>query len=166
LVGSLFALQEGARAAFVSNGPPLLTARSGQTATLLSNGKVLVAGGQTNVDLTTAAAEQYDPATGAWTMTGPMNAGRAHHTATMLPNGQILVAGGYSSGTGALSSAELYDPAAGIWTVTGAMDSPRFFIPRRYCLADKCWFSAEQWTDTRRFRVSRYTTWRLEPGRH
>src|SRR5438874_1430527 len=106
-------LIENASAASFSNGTPLITARGNQTATLLSNGKLLVTGGQTNGGFTSSTAELYEPTTGIWTVTGSMNEDRAHQTATMLPNGKILVAGGYSSVNGALASAELYDPLAG-----------------------------------------------------
>src|SRR5207237_978861 len=99
-------------ASWVTNSP-MATARRLHTATLLLNGKVLVAGGRS----TTAhlsGAELYDPATGAWTPTSnPLNTARDTHTATLLPNGKVLVAGGY--GTNYLSSAELYDPAIGTW---------------------------------------------------
>src|SRR6516165_4160696 len=111
LAALLSSLPDYAVGVVFSNSPPMLAARSGQTATLLPSGKLLVAGGITNVDLTTATTELYEPSTGIWTVTGSMNADRAHHTATVLPNGQILVSGGHASGTGALSSAELYDPA-------------------------------------------------------
>src|ERR1700734_3230242 len=64
--------------------------RFSHTATLLTNGKVLIAGGiQANaeflgsnpgyIDLVTAAAELYDPATGAFTPTGSMSIGRYNH---------------------------------------------------------------------------------------
>ena len=66
-------------------------ARSGRTATLLPNGKVLVAGGYYAGPVTNA--ELYDPASGSWTVTGSLNMGRASHTATLLPNGKVLVAG-------------------------------------------------------------------------
>ena len=62
------------------------------TATLLSNGKVLVAGGNRLHDL--ASAELYDPATGIWTLTGSLNTARWADTATLLPNGKVLLAGG------------------------------------------------------------------------
>ena len=114
-----------ASAVSLSNANPLLTARGSQTATLLTNGKLLVAGGQTNGGFSSAAAELYDPATGIWTSAGSMNAERAHHTATILPNGKILVAGGNSSANGPLASAELYDPVTGTWTLTGTMISRR-----------------------------------------
>ena len=65
---------------------------SSHTATLLPNGKVLVAGGLHGVRL--ASAELYDPASGTWTATGSLATARDDHTATLLPNGKVLVAGG------------------------------------------------------------------------
>ena len=70
----------------------LNTARDYHTATLLPNGKVLVAGGHDGCYLT--SAELYDPASGTWSATGSLNTARGHHTATLLPNGKVLVAGG------------------------------------------------------------------------
>jgi hypothetical protein len=102
----------------------LNTARSGHTATLLSNGKVLVAaGGYYDLD---NSAELYDQATGTWSSTGNLNKFRAYHTATLLPTGKVLVAGGgfFSSID---SSAELYDPAIGAWSDTGNLNTARPF---------------------------------------
>jgi N-acetylneuraminic acid mutarotase len=103
------------------------------TATLLPDGKVLVAGGTNNVtNSPLASAELYDPSSGSWTATGSMPTRRQFHTATLLPDGKVLVAGGTGSNntTGsnsALASAELYDPSNGSWTVTGSMVTPRMF---------------------------------------
>ena len=97
----------------------LTTARAEHTATLLPDGKVLVAGGD---DL--GSAELYDPATGMWTATGSMATARVFHTATLLSDGRVLVAGGYGE-NGYLASAELYDPATGVWTATGSMATTR-----------------------------------------
>jgi hypothetical protein len=94
------------------------------TATLLTNGNVLVAGGRDASGVTTSSAELYDPSTGRWVMTGAMTTPREQHTATLLPDGNVLVAGGANT-TGATSSAELYDAGTGLWTPTGIMDTPR-----------------------------------------
>ena len=102
----------------------LVTARFFHTATLLPNGKVLVAGGLHDGS-TLASAELYDPASGTWTATGSLATARDHHTATLLPNGKVLVAGGFD-GSVALASAELYDPASGTWTATGSLATARY----------------------------------------
>jgi hypothetical protein len=101
----------------------MASARSGHTATLLPNGKVLVAGGQGNGPL--ATAELYDPASGTWSATGSMTTPHYNHTATLLPNGKVLVAGGYTYNV-LIATAELYDPALGTWSATGPMAWSRF----------------------------------------
>jgi len=99
-------------------------ARAGHTATLLNNGKVLVAGGRNGVYL--ASAELYDPATGTWTATGLQSDARYGHTATLLDNGKVFVAGGHNGVF--LASAQLYDPATGSWTDTfGSLASRRAY---------------------------------------
>lgn len=100
-------------------------ARDDHTATLLPNGKVLVAGGSspTSSNRGETKTELYDPTTGTWTTTGSLNGGRTTHTATLLSNGKVLVAGGYSQSS--LTSAELYDPATGIWSPTATLNSFR-----------------------------------------
>src|SRR5262249_26036910 len=93
------------------------------TATLLSNGKVLVAGGGF-FDGPLASAELYDPASGTWTATGSLITGRTNQPATLLPTGEVLVAGGDDI-QGALVSAELYDPASGTWSAPGSLATAR-----------------------------------------
>ena len=68
----------------------LNTARSFHTATLMPNGKVLVAGG----DSIGTSAELYDPATGTWTATGSLSTARSYHKATLLLDGKVLVVAG------------------------------------------------------------------------
>jgi Bacterial Ig-like domain (group 2)/Galactose oxidase, central domain/Kelch motif len=96
----------------------LTTARFAHTATLLPNGRVLVAGGSGEL----SSAEIYDPVAAAWTVTGSLNWGRESHTATLLPNGTVLAAGGgvmpnpeppFVPPTNQ-ASAEYYDPASGL----------------------------------------------------
>jgi len=88
------------------------------TATLLPNGKVLVAGGHD------ASADLYDPTSGTFAATGSMSVGRSSHTATLLGNGKVLIAGGQNV-SGELATAELYDPSSGTFTPTGTMAAAR-----------------------------------------
>jgi hypothetical protein len=98
--------------------------RSGHTATLLKNGKLLIAGGWTGNNVR-RSAELYDPSTGVFTPTGDMVIERAGSIAALLPDGRVLVAGGEDRSENALASAEIYDPATGKFTQTGHMTEPR-----------------------------------------
>src|SRR5262249_26172405 len=65
-------------------------------------------------------AEIFDPATGAWTLTGSANVPRyddVHLIATLLPSGKVLLAGGATNGFTALASPELYNPVSGTWAM-------------------------------------------------
>ncbi|CAF2953678.1 unnamed protein product [Rotaria sp. Silwood2] len=75
------------------------------TASVLTNGKMLVTGGR-NGSSSLNSAELYDPLTGTWTTTGSMNDRRYVHTASVLTNGYVLVTDGYIGST--LNSCELY----------------------------------------------------------
>jgi Bacterial Ig-like domain (group 2)/Galactose oxidase, central domain/Kelch motif len=112
--------------AWVSTGS-MTTAREGHTATMLPNGKVLVAGGSDNAGNNFASAEVYDPVAGTWTPTGSLTTARIGHTATLLPNGKVLVAGGggFAAAMPLLASAEIYDPVAGTWALTGSLATAR-----------------------------------------
>ena len=109
----------------------MLQGRAEHTATLLPDGRVLVAGGFGGGTNARATAEIYDPSTGHFTATGSMAVTREYHTATLLPNGLVLVAGGLNDGgavspsSGVMASAELYDPATGRFTPTGSMNAAR-----------------------------------------
>ena len=106
----------------------LNTTRSCHTATLLTNGRVLAAGGFGGpYGIAISSAELFDPTAGTWTNTGAMTTVLSRHTATLLTNGQVLVAGGLNNNAVTyLSSAELFDPTAGTWTNTGAMTTGRY----------------------------------------
>jgi N-acetylneuraminic acid mutarotase len=100
------------------------SARTRHTATLLSSGKVLVAGGY-NGSTYLSSAEVYDPATNTWSSAGSMASGRSFHTATRLPSGKVLVTGGYN-GSSALATAQLYDPVTNTWSSAGSMATARY----------------------------------------
>lgn len=100
-------------------------ARDNHTATLLLNGKVLLAGGGTGVfQRYKRSAELYDPATGTFAATGFMGYSTALHAASLLTSGKVLVTGGWD-GTVAHANGQLYDPATGLFTATGSMSSQR-----------------------------------------
>jgi len=85
-------------------------ARAEHTASILPNGKVLVAGGDNSTTESMNSAELYDPLTGNWSITGKMHNTRMCHTATVLLNGKVLVNGGddyYSTSGLTLATAEL-----------------------------------------------------------
>ncbi len=105
----------------------LNTPRAGFTATLLSTGKVLVAGGVDNSDDSLGSAELYDPATGTWTFTGNLVTPRLIHTATVLADGRVLVVGGWYDDMlqQSAAAAEIYDPVSGTWSSTGGLHQGR-----------------------------------------
>ena len=103
----------------------LKTPRNGHTATRLQNGKVLIVGGRDGSFSSVPTAELYDPATGAFTLTGQPITARDTHAATLLPDGKVLITGGvrHTAFTSeGLTSAELYNPATGTFTSTGSMN--------------------------------------------
>src|SRR5262249_18698218 len=104
----------------------LVTARFGHTATMLGNGKILLAGGfSTTFGPSARSAELYDPAAGTFTATaGAMVQFTGRHTATLLDNGTVLIVGGSSGDIQA--RAEVYDPSTDHFTQVGATRTPRY----------------------------------------
>ena len=103
----------------------MTTARADHSATLLPNGKVLIAGGEGDGFQDLAKAELYDPSTRTFAPTGSMIMPRYAHSATLLADGRVLIAGGRQDGTRGTSvfSAEIYDPSTGAFTATGDLTS-------------------------------------------
>ena len=115
-------LFDPATGSFTNTGKPITQHGWGVTATLLENGKVLVAGDSTGCDLPcfTASAELYDPATGTFALTGKMTAPRAEARAVLLRTGDVLLVGGEPAPDSAsVLSAELYHPSTGAFISLG-----------------------------------------------
>ena len=116
------------------------TARSAPTATLLKDGKVLLAGGADANGKPLLSAEIFDPAAGTFSPTGSLGTARSRHTATILQSGKVLIVGGvipltvtiqsslgiqYINWQESLDSAEIFDPTSGIFSQTGNLGTPR-----------------------------------------
>jgi hypothetical protein len=125
----------------------LAFARAGHTATLLSSGKVLVAGGYSQLGSAALnSVETYDPVSGAWTLSIPMHHGRTGHAAVLLPGGKVLVTGGsgyppVGISPGARSVAptfppEAYDPTAHSWSTVAVPKFDRPVSPNATLLKD------------------------------
>ena len=99
-------LYDPAAGTFSSAGNFTLS-RTNYTATLLTNGTILIAGGE-QAGIAVTSAELLDPATGTLSATGGLVIGRTGHTATRLNDGRVLVTGGTDSNGNALASTELY----------------------------------------------------------
>src|SRR5258706_12051651 len=123
---SLYLLPLMNRAATIQNATPLQLGRFLHTATLLTDGTVLIAGGLPNTGLTTNGTELRDPFTGSNLVSGALITPRYSHTATLLLNGKVLAVGGYNRNTNVLSS-ELYNPITRSWTFSGSNISFRVY---------------------------------------
>jgi hypothetical protein len=95
--------------------------RAWGTATLLEDGRVLVAGGEAQ-GAAVATAELFDPRSGTFVATGSMSRPRSYHAAILLDDGRVLIVGG--AGSDEPLSAELYDPETGTFGPAGPMAVP------------------------------------------
>jgi hypothetical protein len=96
------------------------------TASLLPNGKVLIAGGgDADNGIYGASAGIYEPGSGTFAATGNMTTPRYLHTATVLLDNTVLITGGWACCSYTTASAELYNPESGTFTYVGDMTKPR-----------------------------------------
>lgn len=97
--------------------------RVGHTATLLHDGRVLVAGGRTqSAGQPRSSSEIFDPTDNTWTPTGDMPTARTDHTALELRDGSVIVAGGAGLGGKTITAVDRFDPAAGQWAAAGDLE--------------------------------------------
>jgi Kelch motif/Galactose oxidase, central domain len=94
--------------------------RAKHTATLMRDGRVLIAGGGDSSATAQNSAEVYDRTTGRFTTVPPMNSPRKEQAAVLLKNGDVLLIGGVDAAGQVLASAELFDPSTNRFTFTTA----------------------------------------------
>jgi hypothetical protein len=127
------------------------TFRDNHSATLLDDGRVLVAGGGGEAYASSTSADIYDPATGRFTKTDAMQTGRWLHTATLLADGRVLILGGRSPQDSVYRTAEIYDPDAAAFQDAGSMREGRqehtatLLEDGRVLIAGGSWSDGQDW---------------------
>jgi uncharacterized protein YjdB len=123
--GISFTVQPGS-SSFVATSGQMGTPRYGQTATQLTTGQVLIAGGMSTSNVVNSA-EIYTLASQTFAPANAMNVARWLHTATLLNDGTVLIAGGSDlASQETLDSAEIYSPTAGTFTLLpGTLNTAR-----------------------------------------
>ncbi len=101
--------------------------RAAHSATLLANGKVLIAGGSGGGSTVYKDAVLFDPSTSGFSPTGSLTAERLGHTATLLASGKVLLAAGEDKNLALSLTADVYDPSTGTFTATGVLPAARVF---------------------------------------
>jgi hypothetical protein len=121
---------------FAPTANRMSTVRYSHAATRLADGRVLITGGITDINLVfftfTSSADIYDPATNTFTPTGPMTTARYAHASVLLPDGKVLIVGGGQSST----TAEVFDPATGTFTATTNPPAVASRTPVGFALSD------------------------------
>ena len=115
------AIDPGSASASLLVLPAMAQPRAAHSATLLLDGRVLVAGGLSTSAL--SSAELFDPVARRFVATGGLAVPRSGHTATQLPDGRVLIAGGFSGSW--LASIEIYDPRSGTFARGPDLSEPR-----------------------------------------
>ncbi|WII70535.1 kelch repeat-containing protein [Bdellovibrio sp. 22V] len=112
-----------------SSAASLTTGRCFHTATLLPDGRVMVAGGRTenSISLVTAnyisSVEIYNPTTNTWASAASMTAQRANHSAIVLKSGKVFIVGGRNTST--LVTTALYTPSSNTWAAGPSLTKSR-----------------------------------------
>lgn len=103
------------------NGP-----RAFHSANFLPDGRILVAGGRTEISIILNTAEIYDPATNSWTVADPMASIRMSHVSVTLEDGRILITGGNVGSGAATAGVEIFDPTTETWSAAASMSGARY----------------------------------------
>ncbi|CAF0823039.1 unnamed protein product [Adineta steineri] len=138
-----------------SNTSNMNQARQSHTASVLKNGKVLVASGSNGSVLN--SAELYNPSTETWTTIDSMHQARVDHTASILADGKVLVVGGFNGGRSRPNIVDPYDPSTESWTVTSNINQGRDGHTASILTNGKYDPATGTWTTTGNLNQARYS---------
>ena len=108
------AFLKAASHASVGSTAELQIARRAHTATTLSDGRILIAGGENSTGQV-EDSEVYDPNDSTFSLSAKLNIARANHSATKLADGRIIIIGGHNR-DGSLTSTELFDSQTNVFS--------------------------------------------------
>src|SRR5262249_26034988 len=107
-----------------SQGLSLNEARSGATASLLQDGRVLIAGGDNSASPSNTI-EIFDPFSENFTFAGTLSSARTKHAMAVLADGRVLIVGGFG-GTNPVASSDIFDPSSGNVTAGPSLATARY----------------------------------------
>ncbi len=114
--GPVAAQAKGSERGAWSKAPDLPEGHIAHTATLLPDGRVLIAGGADVRGVATASCELFDPKGNQWVRAASLSEARSGQAASLLSDGDVLITGGETGSDvypfGTMSSAEIYHPAS------------------------------------------------------
>ena len=93
---------------------------------LLTDGRVLVAGGSPDGSNVLSSTQVYDPATNSWSAPVSMGTARSGHTATLVSDGRVVVAGGFNTSGSDLATTDIYNPATNNWSPGASLNTGRY----------------------------------------
>jgi hypothetical protein len=106
-------------------------------AAVMSDGRVLIAGGSNGADIYTSItdAEVYDPTSKTFTTVAPLPKGRILASLVSLDDGRVFVVGGYDGSNGSVAVSSIFDPKAGTFSA-GPIESTSTYGSVAIKLAD------------------------------